>query len=60
MKSYHVTWEIEIDADDPQKAAEQAFSCMQRPETTATVFDVTDSETGETVRVDLLEEPDEN
>ena len=50
----HVTWEIDVDADTPREAVEEAFRIMQRPDTTATVFDVTD-ETGDTHRVDLME-----
>ena len=51
---HHVTWEIDLDAGTPREAAEKAFAIMQRPGTTATVFDVTD-ETGATHRVDLME-----
>ena len=51
---HHVTWEIDLDAGTPREAAEEAFAIMQRPGTTATVFDVTD-EAGATHRVDLME-----
>jgi len=58
--TYHVTREIDIDAESPREAAEKAFQYMQLPGTTATCFDVFD-EYGEPVRVDLLDEqPDES
>lgn len=52
---YHVTWEIDITADSPRQAAEQAQRHQQTPGSLATVFDITD-ETGEATRVDLLED----
>ena len=51
-QTYHVLWEIDLDADSPQEAAELALSIMLDSESTATTFDVTD-EDGETTRVDL-------
>ena len=51
-QTYHVLWEIDLDADSPQEAAELALSIMLDSESTATTFDVTD-EAGETTRVDL-------
>ena len=58
MPRYLVTWEIDIeDAVSPEDAARQAFAIVQRPGTSATVFDVIEHDTnGEAVRVDLLEE----
>ena len=41
-QTYHVLWEIDLDADSPQEAAELALSIMLDSESTATVFDVTD------------------
>jgi len=38
MKTYTVTWEIEVNASSPKVAAKQAFRIMQKPGTTATVF----------------------
>ena len=55
---HHVTWEIDLDAATPREAAEEALRIMQRPDTMATVFDVTD-ETGATHRVDLMEGEDD-
>lgn len=41
MTLYHVSWEIEIDADSPEQAAEEALDIQQDPESTATLFLVT-------------------
>lgn len=54
MNGYHVIWEMDIDADSPREAAEQARDNQTRPGTWAVVFDVTDPRTGKTTRVDLL------
>ena len=51
-QTYHVLWEIDLDAENPREAAELALSIMLDSESTATTFDVTD-ESGETARVDL-------
>ena len=48
----HVTWDIDIDADTVEEAAQKALVIQRNPASTATVFDVTD-ERGETTRVDL-------
>jgi hypothetical protein len=50
-----VIWEIDVDAEDPREAAEQALAIQRNAQSTATVFDVTD-ERGQTVRVDLMEQ----
>ena len=51
---YLVTWTIEVEADSPQAAAEQAFAAMQDPSTLATCFSVTEqAEGGATFAVDL-------
>jgi len=52
-----VQWEIDIDAANPREAAEKALAIQRKPESIATVFDVTDN-AGKTVRVDLDEEDD--
>lgn len=57
--TYHVVWEIDIDADTPYEAAQMAQHYQQLPNTTATVFEVFD-ENGEAVFIDLLDpEPEE-
>lgn len=53
MPCYKVIWEIDIDADTPLEAAKQAEEIQKSPESTATVFGVTDPETGISVEVDL-------
>ncbi len=54
MTTYYVEWAMDIDAESPREAAEKARTYQCKPNTTATVFDVT-GEDGETIRVDLLE-----
>ena len=49
-----VAWEVDVDAEDPREAAEKALRMQRNPESTATVFDVTD-ERGRTIHVDLME-----
>lgn len=60
MRRYLVTWEIDIfDAASPEDAARKAFEIMQRPGTSATVFDVIEHDSnGEAVRVDLMGDED--
>lgn len=55
MPDYFVSWEIDITADSPRAAAEQAREHQMRPDTTAVVFRVWD-QAGEEELVDLLEE----
>lgn len=52
--SYRVTWTIDIDALNPQDAARKAREAQTRPDTIATVFEVTD-ENGDSETVDLSE-----
>ena len=49
---YRVRWEIDVPAVNPQDAAGKARACILRPDTTATVFDVTEPD-GTTTRIDL-------
>ncbi len=67
MKSYKVTWDIDIDADSPREAALKAQVIQRDPQSTATCFDVfeqveytsrrgfTEAEDGMQVHVDLSE-----
>ena len=57
MPEYRVHWEIDIEAESPIDAAEQALTIHRSPESIATVFDVTD-EGGHTERIDLDEAED--
>ena len=59
MGTYHVSWEIDLHADSPREAAEQARAYQRDPHGTATVFYVTDSETLAAKRIDLLENDDD-
>lgn len=38
MTNYLISWDIEIEADSPQRAAELALETMQDPTSIATVF----------------------
>ena len=40
MKTYLVSWEIELDAEDEKSAARKAHRIMQDPDSIATVFSV--------------------
>lgn len=60
MPLYRVEWSIDLEAETPREAAEMAFQIMQKPGTTATVFDVAEFDSdGEAVRVDLMVEEGE-
>ncbi len=50
---YRIQWEIDIEAPSAHEAAEQALEIHRDPESTATVFEVTD-EQGHKVTVDLM------
>ena len=52
MPGYRVTWVIDLEADTPQQAAEQALAIQRNPESIATVFDVTDEDNAQW-RIDL-------
>lgn len=55
MPSYYVSWDIQVDADSPEDAALQALDTHRDPESTATVFLVTDEDTNATVLIDTYE-----
>ena len=40
MTTYHVSWEIEVDAKSPAEAAFEAAKMLRDPQGTATIFDV--------------------
>ncbi len=56
MPTYKARWEIEVDTefDSPLEAAERALAIQRDPNSIATFFTVTDTETGEVEGVDLL------
>jgi hypothetical protein len=53
-----VIWEIEIEADSPLEAAQQARAVQLTPGMSATVFDVWAYRAGKMHRTDLVEETD--
>jgi hypothetical protein len=55
---FRVIWEIEIEADSPLEAAQQARAVQLTPGMSATVFDVWANTAGKMHRIDLVEEPD--
>jgi hypothetical protein len=54
MPEYRITWEIQITADSPREAAEQALAIQRDPNSIATVFDVADDD-GNIERINLEE-----
>jgi len=55
---FRVIWEIDIDAEGPKEAAEEARAIQLTPGMPATVFDVWAYGAGKMHRIDLVEEPD--
>jgi hypothetical protein len=55
---FRLIWEIEIEADRPKEAAQQAKAIQLTPGMSATVFDVWAYAAGKMHRIDLVEEPD--
>ena len=56
MANYTVRWEINVEADDPVKAAVEALEIQQDPFSEAVVYDVTEDATNIKTVVDLLTE----
>jgi hypothetical protein len=55
---FRVIWEIDIEAEGPKQAAQQAREIQLIPGMSATVFDVWAYVGGKMHRIDLVEEPD--
>ncbi len=59
MPNYLVRWEIDLWADSPEEAAQEAFKIHRDPESIATVFQVQeeleDRKYSDPVRVDVME-----
>jgi len=53
MPDYRVRWEIDIDAESYQEAAEAALAIQRDPASIATVFDVRAHGEARPMRVDL-------
>ena len=54
---FRVIWEIEIEAEGPREAAQQARAIQLIPGMSATAFDVWAYAAGKMHRIDLVEEP---
>lgn len=54
-QNFLVSWEINVDAETPLEAAQEAHRLMKKARSTANVFDVID-ENADTTRIDLQEE----
>jgi hypothetical protein len=55
---FRVIWEIEIEADSPEEAAQLARTIQLTPDMSATLFDVWAHVAGKMHRIDLIEQPD--
>lgn len=55
---FRVIWEIDIEAEGPREAAQQAREIQLIPGMLASVFDVWAYAAGKMHRIDLMEEPD--
>jgi hypothetical protein len=55
---FRVIWEIEIEADSPKEAAQEARMIQLTPGMSATVFDVWAHVAGKMHRIDLVDEID--
>jgi hypothetical protein len=55
---FRVIWEIEIEADSPKGAAQEARTIQLTPGMSATVFDVWAHVAGKMHRIDVVEQPD--
>ena len=59
MAQYLVTWEIDIDADNPEEAALIAKEIQIDPGSEAVFFTVKEQSTGEVFNIDLLKHDEE-
>jgi hypothetical protein len=55
---FRVIWEIDIEAETPMEAAQEARVIQLTPGMSATVFDVWAHVVGKMHRIDLVEQPD--
>lgn len=55
MPSYKIAWYIDVEADTPEEAAEEALGMQRDPESTATIFTVIDCETDKAICYDAVE-----
>lgn len=57
MANYLVSWHIDIEADSPEEAAEQALQIQIDPESLATHFVVQDTDNPDSDPVSIMLEP---
>jgi hypothetical protein len=55
---FRVIWEVDIDAEGPKDAAQQARAIQLTPGMSATAFDVWAYVAGKMHRIDLVDQPD--
>lgn len=55
MTHYRVTWQIDIEADTPEEAAQEALRIQRDPDSIATLFEVFYQDGELVARVDLSE-----
>jgi hypothetical protein len=55
---FRVIWEIDIEAEGPKEAAQEARAIQLTPGMSASVFDVWAYTAGKMHRIDLVEQPD--
>lgn len=60
MREFLVTWTINLMAETPEDAAEESLRIHRDPASIATVFNVSDKETGKYTEVDLTPEAAED
>lgn len=56
MPEFKVTWDIEVNADNPEEAAEEALEIMRDIHSEALAFEVVEQGSDEYHYIDLLEE----
>lgn len=56
MPSYRCIYEIDIDADSPEEATREAFSCMVDPASLPPVLDVIESDLSDPLKAHILGE----
>lgn len=56
MALYRLTWEIDVEADDPKGAALLGHAIMLDPQSISPIFEVRNMDTLQTVEIDLEKE----
>lgn len=55
MFKFHVSWEIELEADTPEEAVRKALEAQRDNTSLATIFNVINRQTGVLYEIDLSE-----